>query len=219
MKVEIPQRIAALEETIRQEEERIRMEKSEIDHLMKERRKKEKELEEEIEKIKKTEARIFEIKTNKEYQAVQKEIEMNRKLNRQREEEILEILEKLESLQQNLRQTEKELETRKKEWERQIHDLKAQVVSFDRQIEEERRRKTQQEKEIPSHLLNKYHMLLGKRQGLALARVVGGVCQACYMNLRPQLFIELQKQESLVFCPNCNRILFFENGVEKTGHP
>jgi len=35
------------------------------------------------------------------------------------------------------------------------------------------------------------------------------------MNLRPQLYIELQKQEALILCPNCSRILFWDNGSTK----
>lgn len=219
LKHEIPQRIALLEETIRKEEEKVRAERAELDQLIKERRKKEKELDEEIEKVKKSEARLFEIKTNKEYQAVLKEIDTNRKLNRQREEEILEILERFESLQRNLLRDEKELETRRTDWGRQIQVLKEQAITFDHEMAQERQRRDEKEREIPSALLGKYNLLLGKRHGVAVARVIGGVCQACYMNLRPQLFIELQKQETLVLCPNCSRILFFENGVEEPPIP
>jgi hypothetical protein len=62
-------------------------------------------------------------------------------------------------------------------------------------------------------------MLLEKRQGIAVAPVSNGVCQACNMNLRPQLYIELQKQQTLILCPNCSRILFWENGAEKAKQP
>lgn len=215
LKDEIPQRIALLEETLRKEEAKVLAERNELEQLIKERRRREKELDEEVEKIKKTEARIFEIKTNKEYQAVLKEIEANKKLNHQREEEILEILEKIEVLQKNLLRDEQELETRRKDGQRQIQALKEQAATFDQEMAQERKRRDEKEREIPSDLLSKYNFLLGKRHGVAVARVSSGVCQACYMNLRPQLFIELQKQETLIFCPNCNRILFFENGVEK----
>jgi uncharacterized protein len=214
VKEEIPQRIARLEETVRKEEEKVTLERTEIEKLQKERRKKEKELEEEVEKVKKTEARMFEIKTNKEYQAVLKEIEGSKKLNRQREEEILEILERYEEMQKNLLQDEKNLETQKKEWQQQIRELTDQAASFAREMAQEMQKREEKEKEIPSDLLNKYHMLLGRRQGIAVTRVANGVCQACHMNLRPQLYIELQKQESLVICPNCSRILFYDNGPE-----
>jgi len=208
----IPQFIASLEEELKKQEEGFRAEKSALEKLQKERRQKEKDLEEEIERVKKAEARIYEIKTNKEYQAVLKEIDSAKKLNRQREEEILELLERLEELQKRMSHGEKELEAKRKELQRQMAELRQKEASFDQEMADEVRRKEKREKEIPPDLLSKYHLLLEKRQGVAVARVIQGVCQACNMNLRPQLFIELQKQDSLIHCPNCNRILFWDNG-------
>jgi hypothetical protein len=215
VKEEIPQRIACLEEEFRKEEESVQAERIELEKLQKERPQKEKDLEEEIDRVKKAEARVFEIKTNKEYQAVLKEIDNAKKLNRQREEEILGILERLEDMQNHLGKGEKSLEARRREYQRQVAELKQKAASFDEEMAGEVRQREEQEKAIPQDLLSKYHMLLEKRQGVAVARVINGVCQACNMNLRPQLYIELQKQDTLIACPNCNRILFWENGSGK----
>jgi predicted nucleic acid-binding Zn-ribbon protein len=215
VKEEIPQRIASLEEEFRKEEESVQAERTELEKLQKERPQKEKDLEEEIDRVKKAEARVFEIKTNKEYQAVLKEIDNAKKLNRQREEEILGILERLEDMQNHLGKGEKSLEARRREYQRQVAELKQKAASFNEEMAGEVRQREKQEKAIPQDLLSKYHMLLEKRQGVAVARVINGACQACNMNLRPQLYIELQKQDTLIACPNCNRILFWENGSGK----
>lgn len=214
-KDEIPQHIASLEEDFRKEEEKVISQRSELEKVQKERRRKEKELEEEIERVKKAEARVFEIKTNKEYQAVQKELENAKKLNKQQEEEILEILESLEEMEKHLQKAEKALEVRRKECQRQISDLQQKAASFDQEMASQVQRREERRKEISPDLLSKYCRLREKRQGVAVAQVMNGVCHACYMNLRPQLYIELQKQETLIFCPNCNRILFWENGLAK----
>ena len=214
-KEEIPQRLALLEEEFKKEEEKLRAERSGLEKLQKDRRQKEKDLEEEVDRVKKAEARVFEIKTNKEYQAVMKEIESAKKLNRQREEEILGILERLEEIQTQLGKHEETLEARRKEYQRDIEELKKKAASFEAEMADEMRQRQAQEKEIPRELLSKYRMLSEKRQGVAVARVINGVCQACNMNLRPQLYIELQKQDTLIACPNCNRILFWENGSGK----
>lgn len=218
-KSQIPQSIASLEEDLRREEEKFRLAKETLEKLQKDRRKKEKDLEEEVDKVKKAEARVLEIKTNKEYQAVLKEIESAKKLNRQREEEILDLLEKLEESQKRITRGEKELEEKRKEMERQVSGLRQKESSFEQEMAGNVQQKEQKEKEIPPPLLSRYRMLAEKRQGIAVARVVQGVCQACHMNLRPQLYIELQKQDSLILCPNCNRILFWDNGAPKVEKP
>jgi predicted nucleic acid-binding Zn-ribbon protein len=218
-KDEIPTRLAALEGEFKKEEEKVLGQKAELDRLLKDRRHKEKELEEEVERVKKAEARIFEIKTNKEYQAVLKEIEGAKKLNRQREEEILGILERFEELQKVARQGEKELEAKRKEYQQQLSELQERAAQFEQKMAAEVKKWDERQKGIPPDLLSKYRMLLEKRQGIAVAPVSNGVCQACHMNLRPQLYIELQKQQTLILCPNCSRILFWENGAEKAKQP
>ena len=218
-KRQIPQSITSLEEELKKEEDRFRAGKAELEKLQKDRRQKEKDLEEEVDRVKKTEARVFEIKTNKEYQAVLKEIENAKKFNRQREEEILEVLERLEEMQKRVAREEKELEGKRKEIQRQVADLRQKEASYEKEMADEARQRKEREKGIPLELLSKYRMLLEKRHGVAVARVIQGVCQACNMNLRPQLFIELQKQDSMIICPNCNRILFWENGAVKAKEP
>ena len=214
-KGEIPQRIASLEEDFKEEEGRVQAQRIEVEKLQKERRQKEKDLEEEVDRVKKAEMRVFEIKTNKEYQAVLKEIENAKKLNRQREEEILGILERIEETQGNLSKGEKTLEGKRSGFQNQINELKQKAASFEEEMAGEVLERKEIEKKIPSDLLNKYHRLLEKRQGIAIARVQNGACQACHMNLRPQLHIELQKEEALILCPNCSRILFWANGTDK----
>jgi predicted nucleic acid-binding Zn-ribbon protein len=218
-KDEIPTRLAALEGDFKKEEEKVLGQKAELDRLLKDRRHKEKELEEEVERVKKAEARVFEIKTNKEYQAVLKEIEGAKKLNRQREEEILGILERFEELQKVARQGEKELEAKRKEYQQQLSELQERAAQFEQKMAAEVKKWDERQRGIPPDLLSKYRMLLEKRQGIAVAPVSNGVCQACHMNLRPQLYIELQKQQTLILCPNCSRILFWENGAEKAKQP
>jgi predicted nucleic acid-binding Zn-ribbon protein len=214
-KSQIPQSITFLEGELKKEEEKFLAEKAELEKLQKDRRQKEKDLEEEVDKVKKAEARVLEIKTNKEYQAVLKEIASAKKLNRQREEEILEILEKFEDAQQRTARGEKELEGKRKETLRQVTELKQKVASFEQEMAGEVRQRKEKEREISRELLRRYRMLADKRQGIAVARVAQGACQACHMNLRPQLYIELQRQESMIICPNCSRILFWENGSTK----
>jgi len=215
VKGEIPQRIVSLEGDFRKEEEKTLGERTELERLQKQRRQKEKDLEEEVERVKKAEARVFEIKTNKEYQAVLKEIENAKKLNRQREEEILSVLERIEEMQKQLGKDDKSLETKRKAVQQQVVELELQAASFADEMAGEVQQRERREKEISPDLLSKYRRLLEKRQGVAVAKVQNGVCHGCNMNLRPQLYIELQKQESLILCPNCSRILFWENGLDK----
>src|SRR5512136_1134782 len=70
-----PKEIKKLDEKKNIEKEKIQKEKEKVDLLEKERRQKEGHLNLEQEKVKRAEGRMFEVKTNKEYQALLNEIE------------------------------------------------------------------------------------------------------------------------------------------------
>jgi predicted nucleic acid-binding Zn-ribbon protein len=53
-------------------------------------------------------------------------------------------------------------------------------------------------------------MIFSRRNGLAVAEAKGGTCQGCRMRLPPQLYNEIQRHSQVHFCPNCQRILYYE---------
>ena len=48
-------------------------------------------------------------------------------------------------------------------------------------------------------------------KGVGVISVWKAVCNGCHMNIPPQLYNELQKTKELLSCPNCNRIMYFQN--------
>jgi predicted nucleic acid-binding Zn-ribbon protein len=51
-----------------------------------------------------------------------------------------------------------------------------------------------------------------RKGGIAISQVVNATCSGCNMNIPPQMYNELQKRDSLKFCPNCERIIYWKNG-------
>jgi predicted nucleic acid-binding Zn-ribbon protein len=62
---------------------------------------------------------------------------------------------------------------------------------------------------VPGQWLEQYKFLKGKRNGTAVAPAAEGFCQACHMQIPPQLYNELQRNDHLIACPSCHRILYF----------
>jgi predicted nucleic acid-binding Zn-ribbon protein len=50
-----------------------------------------------------------------------------------------------------------------------------------------------------------------KRNGIAIVLVKNEGCQGCYVNIPPQMYNEVQKNNEIILCPNCHRILYWEN--------
>jgi predicted nucleic acid-binding Zn-ribbon protein len=62
----------------------------------------------------------------------------------------------------------------------------------------------------PEHV-ERYNTLKKKRNGIAIVLVKNEGCQGCYVNIPPQMYNEVQKYKEIILCPNCNRILYWEN--------
>jgi len=210
-----PKEMKKLEEKQKLEKERIQKEKEKIESLDKTRRQKEGQLNSEQEKIKRTEGRMFEIKTNKEYQALLSEIDGMKETSSRMEEEILQVMDEIEEVRKDLSKREKEAKgtlekiegERKKLQEKMAHDENA----WSKQME----RREVLSKQIEPKLFKLYHMLKEKRQGLGMVGVKRETCQGCFVHVPPQMFIEVQKNKTLIRCPNCNRILYWEADRDK----
>ena len=182
-----------------------------IEELERERRKKEGELELENEKIKRSQLRLLEAKTNKEYQALLKEIEWTKEINSQREEDIINILEESDELKNSYESLMERAAKEKEEMEEEIAGVKEQMVQAEKDIAQWHETKADIIKELDPQLLQRYTILKQKRDGIAIVLAKNEACQGCYVNIPPQMYIEVQKNMEIILCPNCNRILYWEN--------
>ena len=210
-----PKEMKKLDERQNIEKEKIQKEREKIESLEKERRQKERNLNTEQEKIKRAEGRMFEVKTNKEYQALLSEIEAIKETTSREEEEILQILEEIDELKKDLLKREKEVTTTLEKIERERKKIQEKMDQGEGLWKEQKERREVLSKQLESGLFKLYNTLKEKRQGVGVVNVKGETCQGCFVNIPPQMFIEVQKTNALIRCPNCNRILYWE-GDRKT---
>jgi predicted nucleic acid-binding Zn-ribbon protein len=192
------------------EKERIQKEREKIESLEKERRRKEGNLNLEQEKIKRAEGKMFEVKTNKEYQALLSEIEAIKEANSREEEEILQVMDEIDELKKDLSRREKEMAITMEKIEAEKRKIQEGMAQGDAVWKKQLERREVLSKQIESKLFKLYNTLKEKRQGIGVVSVKQETCQGCFVNVPPQMFIEVQKNNSLIRCPNCNRILYWE---------
>ncbi len=205
-----PKEMKKLDERQNIEKEKIQKEREKIESLEKERRQKERRLNTEQEKIKRAEGRMFEVKTNKEYQALLSEIEAIKGATSQEEEEILQILEEIDELKKDLLKREKEVTTTLEKIEREKKKIQEKIDQDDGLWKEQKERREVLSKQLESGLFKLYNTLKEKRLGVGVVNVKDETCQGCFVNIPPQMFIEVQKNNAIIRCPNCNRILYWE---------
>ncbi len=205
-----PKRIEEMDKELGELKARAEKEKVVIDELEKERKKKEKELDAEKDKIKKIESKLYDVKTNKEYQALLKEIEMAKEANDKTEEDILILMDRIEDLKKEYESVVEQLKKREKEIKAERDRIENELQNIDNTLSELRKQKNDMLSIVNDDLKNIYFNLIEKREGLAVVNVKNGVCLGCYMSIPPQLFIEVTKNSRLITCPSCNRIFYFK---------
>ncbi len=178
----------------------------------KKRRDKERELDEINEKIRKLKARTTDIKTNKEYQALLKEIETAEKERNALEDEILNIMEEIETSSKQIKLEESKLGSEKDKVDAYRERLKGEVYEAEKELLALREERTKIVDSIDKELYSLYMRLIESGKGIAVAEAKEEVCQGCNMNIPPQLFVEIKRNEEILQCPQCHRILFFRSG-------
>jgi hypothetical protein len=209
-----PRMIAQLEENLTRERDALRQQEKLLDEAKKKRVQKEQELALNEDRVQKAKQHLTAVKTNKEYQAALKEIELIQQGNARIEEEILTIMEEAERLVSQKADGEKHVSRKAQEADEGKAVLESQLAASAREIEEHERLKSTFITQIQTELLDLYHRIKQKRPELTVVAVENSCCMGCHMNIPPQLFNEIKKCQKIVTCPHCNRILFWEKNHE-----
>jgi uncharacterized protein len=161
----------------------------------------------EQENITRSEAHQKDIKTQKEYQAVSKEISTARKLGAELEEQLLQKIGQIEELRVQISGLEDNLSSLEKNIDAQKGDVQGRIGLLDDDILQVTAAREEIVKGLPAMMIRRYGMLREQRRGIAVVEARGGSCLGCNMQLPPQLYNTLFRLDELITCPHCQRIL------------
>ena len=205
---DVPLRRSEIEGQLAQERSRLDAAKESLESSQKARRRLEAELQDLETKRSKYKGQLMEVKTNKEYTAVLHEIETVEREIRSREDQILAEMERAETLSSDVKQEEQVF--RQAQEGAQV-ELRALAERGSR-LEEEQRGTAAERDSVAGTLREDILQLfqrVAKLRGVAVAEARDGMCQLCHMRLRLQMYSELKRNDQVVQCPACSRILFF----------
>ena len=162
----------------------------------------------------KYEQQMDDIKTQREYEALDKEI----KDATAKEQDLrLEL--------QNMEKAQEDMHTELGKEELMIQKQEEELKNEQSHIKHEIREKTKvlqklekdEEKIIPGldeEILFKFERIIRSKAGLGIVPVIEGVCTGCHMILTPQFVNDVRSGSDIMFCPDCSRILFFQEEAE-----
>jgi len=208
-KEETPKEIEKLRKGLDLLDSAVEQNLSTVEELKKERRKVERELEEIDLKLKKSKLRLNEVKSNREYQAVLKEIEDLKDLTFQKEETVIKWMEEIEIQEKKCADNTVRREESQEEYKSKEKAFSQRIRELDKEVQSLNEKKVQLSPNLDEDLLRRYNGLRSHLKGRVVVPVIDGVCQECHLGIPPQQYNELIKGDSLQSCPHCSRIIYW----------
>ena len=197
----------ALESRLAEAQEKIAARREEAIALTDEKAGLEASLAAETENITRSESHLKEIKTQKEYQAVSKEISGAKKLIAELEDQILQKINAMEELSGDIAKKESELAELEGNVATQQGEVQSRVQSLEAGIAADAATREETVKGLPASVMKRYARLRDQRKGVAVVEAKEGNCMGCNMHLPPQLYNTLYRADEVITCPHCQRIL------------
>ena len=214
---ELQQSLASIAGRVDQLRDQLQTNQTELDRLTDQdkeisasRKKAERELAEGEVRIRNKRMRLTLVRNDKELQALTHEVESLKETNQRLEGEVLASMEgadartaRISELTEAIAKGRVDLAAAQKEIADEVETLKGSIAKT-------RKARDKVAADVEPNLLSRYQMIFSRRGGVAVALAKGGTCQGCRMRLPPQLYNEIQKLRQIHFCPNCQRVLYYE---------
>jgi predicted nucleic acid-binding Zn-ribbon protein len=148
-------------------------------------------------------------KTNDVYRAFQHEIEFCEQEISRTEDKILDLMSEAESLDTNVKAAQVSLDAEKKQVAAEKKQAEERTAVDRKEIETLMAQRATVMAEISPAIAREYERIRKGRAGVAVAEAVAGRCSRCNIVLRPQFLQELKKNDQIMYCESCKRILYY----------
>ncbi len=212
---ELPLEVQDLEDEIQGLETRVNKYKQDISDLEMEITGKQNAIKESQELLKKYEAQQMNVRNNREYDSLSKEIEYQSLEMQLAEKKIKEFQNDIENKQNLVDIAFKELQEREKDLDVKQKELEDIVKETQKEEEVLKEKSRQQESNIEERLLSAYKRIRDNaRNGLAVVPVERDACGGCFNKIPPQRQLDIRLNKKIIVCEYCGRILLDPEIVE-----
>jgi len=168
-------------------------------------------------RLSKYKGQLMEVKTNKEYQAMQKEMTVAEHDVRAHEDTLLEHMEHAETFAVELKAAEAAQKAEQAEVAREQKLLDAERATLEQEVSRLTAARAEVVATLSRDVLSLFERVAHGRKGVAVAEARDGLCTVCHVRLRPQMFNEVRRNDGLHQCDSCTRILYYVPGAAPGG--
>ncbi len=209
----LPVHISAIEKKLVSHERKLEADRAALAANQKERKQSESEIQTWEQKISKFKGQMIEAKTNEQYRAFQSEIEFCQTEIRKLEDRILDLMGESEPLDRNVKSAEAALRTEKVQVEEEKDHARERTAVDQKSAAELQHERAGIIAQMTPATVLRYERARKARKGIGVAEVLEGRCTACNMALRLQYFQDLKKDDQVLSCESCQRLLYYNPPV------
>jgi uncharacterized protein len=168
-------------------------------------------------RVLKSQEKLRAVKTNKEYQSGLKEIDDLNAIGSKIEDEILVSMEQMDAANASTMEQQARLDAQagllRSEKESVLQDARQSRI----RLEQMTAQASALAERVPAGVLALYRRVKAqKANGVAICAVDAAVCRGCNVNIPPQMYNELQRVDRLKNCPNCDRIIYWDEDQHRS---
>jgi uncharacterized protein len=205
----LPKRVAVIEAKLADDKAKVESARAAIKNNEAGRRKLEAEIQGFQQKIVKYREQSSSVKTNEEYRALMHEVEFAEKQISGCEDKILELMISLETEEKALKTAESDLKAEAAEVEKEKAEARTRTAEDEKLLKGLNEQRAQLRSGVGDSALAHYDRVMRQRKS-AIAEAREQKCQACFVMLRPQTWQELTKNDQIITCSSCGRILYYD---------
>ncbi len=151
---------------------------------------------------------LDDVKNNREFDALSKELELQKLEIQLAEKKGREVNEKVEVKNAVIKEAKEKLKTKKANLEVKKEELKSIVAKTEKEEKALRKNATAAQANVEPRLMKAYNRIRGNyRNGLALVVVERDACGGCFNQIPPQVQLEVSQRKKIIACEHCGRIL------------
>ena len=157
---------------------------------------------------------LYLVKSNKEYDSLNHEIDHMKESISNSETLLLKLLEEKELLEEEVKLNSGKIVSITESLSSNKIELKSAMDETQNEHEELEKNRKNLFHNIESVKLEAYEKMKNSREGVGLVSIIDNACGGCYSQLPPQTIIEIKKSIDIINCPNCSIMLFWD-GVDE----
>lgn len=205
--IEKPKELEDLKTGFEKKKEIFHVFEDNLKKLQVDKKNKELDLSSKEEALQKAQAYLYQVKTNKEYQAQLTQIESIKADISRLEDQILEIMDKIEKEEKNFKEAKEKLTNEEKVFKEEEKRIKDEINDIETKIKDLEGKRKIFADEIDKNILARYEYLVNSRRGKAIAFIDDEHCSVCHIKVTAQKINEAKMYKELIFCESCARIL------------